>query len=96
MTALREYDPIITTVPLSGEDVFDASVRHQLPIGQPGAIVDIYRGGEAYEVEFVLGERGPDGIIEAPRYCQLTLQPGQIRLDPASAPGRAGASSPAR
>lgn len=85
MTTYKEYDPVLTTVPLSGEDVFDPAVIHNLPAGQPGAIVDIYRNGERFDVEFVLGERNAEGFIEDPQYCQLLLGPDQIRLDPASA-----------
>jgi hypothetical protein len=94
--SLKEFDPIITTTPLVGEDVLDPSLRHSIPVGHPGIIVDVLSPGKAYEVDFTLGKRGPDGIIDDPQYCQLTLAPEQIRLDPASAPGRAGASSPAR
>lgn len=78
MDAFQELQHVRTTAPLSGEDVFDPDLTHSLPRGQEGTIVHVHHGGVAFLVEFILGEEGPDGIIEDPQYCELTLKPDQL------------------
>lgn len=83
--ALPQFAPIVTTVPLTGTDVFDPSVRHLLPVGAPGAILEVWDGGTAYEVEIFVGERDEQGLFANPTYCLMTLRAEQIRLDPTEA-----------
>ena len=74
----QELEGVRTTTPLTGKDFSNPDVEHPLPRGQEGTVVHVYSGGAAYEVEFILGERGPDGLIEHPRFCLLTLEPDQL------------------
>jgi len=74
----QELQGIRTTIPLTGKDFSDPDVIHSLPRGQEGTIVHVYSGGAAYEVEFVLGEPGPDGFIAHPRYCLLAIEPQHL------------------
>jgi len=74
----QEFQSVRITSPMQGEDVFDHSVIHQLPAGQRGTIVEVHGDGVAFEVEFILGERGSDGYIDDPDYTLLTLNPSQI------------------
>ncbi len=85
--AYKEYDRITTAVAIEGEDVLDSSVRYSIPAGHPGIITYVHAGGRAYEVDITLGSRGHDGVVLAPRYCQVTLRDDQIRPEAASASG---------
>lgn len=53
---MKQFDTIRTTVPLDGPDVFDDARTHHLPAGTQGTIVEVWRGGEEYEIEFVVGD----------------------------------------
>lgn len=74
----EEYQCVRLKEAQSGKDVFDVNVIHQLPAGQIGTIVHVYSEGAAFMVEFILGERGEDGIIQDPSYTTLDLRSDQI------------------
>lgn len=54
--AIKQLDMIRTTVPLEGPDVFDDTRIHHLPVGTEGTVIEVWLGGEAYEVEFAVGD----------------------------------------
>jgi hypothetical protein len=58
--AFNELDVVALVSPLPD---------HELPIGQTGTILYAHRGGEAYEVEFLLHPR---------RSLVLTVKPDQV------------------
>lgn len=51
---IEEFDTIRLTVPLKGSDVFDDKAIYTLPVGSEGTVVYIFRGGDAFEVEFLI------------------------------------------
>lgn len=78
----KDLQGVRTTEPITGEDAFVLGRIHHLPKGQVGTIVHVHGGGRAYEVEFVLGERGVDGFIEHPECGILTLASDQLEAAP--------------
>lgn len=80
---LDKFDNIRSTVLLAGPSNFDDQNKtYHIAIGQQGIIIEVWNDGEAYEVEFLLGEREPDGFVKNPDWVVMTLKPDQIELDP--------------
>ena len=70
---IKEFDSIRLTVALEGADVFNDSRIFPLPIGTEGAVVHIFGGYDAFEVEFHIHETAdPEDIT----YVQIP-----VRLD---------------
>ncbi len=66
---IEEFDLIRLTVPLEGEDVFDSSVIHPLPIGSVGTAVHVhYRGGKpsGFETEFLIHQGDSFRSVQIP------------------------------
>jgi hypothetical protein len=62
MNSIREHDRVVLTADLPGE---------KLAEGDVGTVVHVYRGGEAYEVEFV--------ALDGETVAVVTLERSQIR-----------------
>ncbi len=66
---IGEFDAIRLIVPLEGEDVFDNSVIHPLPIGSIGTAVHVhYRGGKpsGFETEFLIHQGNSFRSVQIP------------------------------
>jgi hypothetical protein len=75
---IDEFDVIRTTVPLEGSDVFDDARVLPLPVGSEGTVVHVFRGGAAFEVEFLVFDNlaDPDDFTSV----QIPVEADQCEL----------------
>jgi hypothetical protein len=59
---MKEHDSVVLTRPVP---------EHGLQVGDVGAVVFVYRSGEAYEVEFIAGDGSTLSVV--------TLSPDDVR-----------------
>lgn len=62
MSAIKEHDRVVLTTDLT---------REKLAVGDVGTVVHVYRGGEAFEVEFV--------SLDGETVAVVTLERAQVR-----------------
>ena len=67
---IEEFDGIRLIVPLEGEDVFDSSVIHPLPVGSIGTVVQVFFDADdkpsSFETEFLIHQGDTFRSVQIP------------------------------